>query len=122
MKINKLLIQAITLLLIAVVVFALPGTVMAQETDPPQEETSGLDDSPENDILVFEPQFYFELPLAQGFKIVFNFGISFEVPRELTLVSDQAFDFILRFSSYIRENALEPVEMPEVDTTPTPEP
>jgi hypothetical protein len=122
MKINKLFIQVLTLLLVAGVVFALPGTALAQETDPPQEETSGLDDSPENDILVFEPQFYFELPLAQGFKIVFNLGISFEVPRELTLVSDEAYNFILRFSSYLRENALEPVETPEADITPTPEP
>ena len=122
MRNHKRLFQGVILLLIAMMAFALPGAAMAQETDPPTEGTQELDDTPENDILVFEPQFYWELPLGQGFKIVFNFGISFEVPRELTLVSDQAFDFILRFSSYIRENAMDQTETPEPETTPTPEP
>lgn len=122
MQDKKRFTQVAVILLIGILVLAFPGAVMAQETDPPAAEAGTLDDTPENDILVFEPQFFWELPLAQGFKIIFNFGISFEMPRELTLVTQEAFDFILRFSSYIRENALEPTSTPEVEATPTPEP
>lgn len=122
MKQNKLFIQLATLTLIGVMMFALPGAALAQETDPPVEEPSQLDDTPENDILVFEPQFYWELPLSQGFKITFNFGISFEVPRGLSLVSEEAFNLFLRFRSYIREDALDETEIPEPEQTPTPEP
>lgn len=81
MKNQKTLIQLGILALIGIMIFALPGVVLAQETDPPVQETTELDDSPEKDILVFEPQFYWELPFTQGFKITFNFGISFEMPR-----------------------------------------
>lgn len=122
MKRNKLFIQLTILALIGVMVFTLPSVALAQETDPPVEEPSQLDDTPENDILVFEPQFFWELPLSQGFKITFNFGISFELPRELTLLSEDAFSFLLRFRSFIREDALELTETPEPDQTPTPEP
>ena len=122
MKQNKILIQLAVLALIGLIMFSLPGGVMAQETDPPVEEPSQLDDTPENDILVFEPQFFWELPLSQGFKITFNFGISFEVPRGLSLVSEEAFNLFLRFRTYIREDALDGTETPELDQTPTPEP
>ena len=128
MRTKRIFIQLAVLILIGVLIFSLPTTVLAQETDPPAQGATELDDTPENDILVFEPQFFWELPLSQGFKISFNFGISFEVPRELTLLSDQAFNLFLRFSSYIREDALEPTvtpeptEVPQPEATPTPEP
>jgi hypothetical protein len=123
MKQKKIFIRLVIFALIGVLTFSLPTMVMAQETDPPAQDDTELDDTPENDILVFEPQFFWELPLSQGFKISFNFGISFEVPRELTLLSDDAFNLFLRFSSYIREDALVPTEVPEPEaTTPTPEP
>jgi len=122
MKQKKIFVQALVLLVIGILTFGLPMAAMAQEIDPPEQGTTELDDTPENDILVFEPQFFWELPLAQGFKISFNFGISFEVPRELTLVSEEAFNLFLRFRSYIREDALEPTETPEPEVTPTPEP
>mgnify|MGYP001033137463 CR=1 FL=1 len=122
MKQKKIFLQALVILLIGILSFGFPAAALAQETDPPEQGTTELDDTPENDILVFEPQFFWELPLAQGFKISFNFGISFEVPRELTLVSEEAFNLFLRFRSYIREDALEPTETPTPEVTPTPEP
>jgi hypothetical protein len=122
MKTQKRFVKFTVLALIAIMAFALPEVVMAQETDPPGQETPELDDSPENDILVFEPQLYWELPFAQGFKISFNFGISFEMPRGLTLVSEEAFNLFIRFRSFIREDALEPSETPLPEVTPTPEP
>ena len=122
MKHNKILFQLAIFALIGVMIFAFPSAALAQETDPPAQEPSQLDDTPENDILVFEPQFYWELPLSQGFKISFNFGISFELPRELTLLSEDAFNFFLRFRSFVRQDALELTETPEPDQTPTPEP
>jgi hypothetical protein len=125
MKQKKLYIQLVIFTLILALLFGAPSIVQAQEVDPPTQdpqESTGLDDTPENDILVFEPQFFWELPLSQGFKITFNFGISFEVPRQLTLLSEEAFNFILQFRSYIREDALEPTETPVPETSPTPEP
>lgn len=125
MKQKKIFIQITILALIVAVTFGMPSLALAQETDPPnedQQESTELDDTPENDILVFEPQFYWELPLSQGFKITFNFGISFEVPRALNLLSEEAFNFILQFRSFIREDALEPTVTPTPDATPTPEP
>ncbi len=122
MKQKKIFVQVFTIVMIGVLTFGLPTAALAQETDPPEQDTRELDDTPENDILVFEPQFFWELPLSQGFKISFNFGISFEVPRELTLLSDEAFNFFLQFRSYIREDALEPTETPTPEATPTPEP
>ena len=122
MKTKKILVKLSIFALIAIMAFSLPEVVMAQETDPPGQETPELDDSPENDILVFEPQFYWELPFTQGFKITFNFGISFEMPRGLTLVSEEAFNLFIRFRSFIREDALDPVETPQPEVTPTPEP
>ena len=122
MKRKKIFYQLVIMALIGVLTFSLPTIVMAQETDPPVQDETTLDDTPENDILVFEPEFFWELPLSQGFKITFNFGISFELPRELTLLSEEAFNFFLQFRSYIREDALEPVENPEPEPTTTPEP
>ena len=122
MKQKKIFVQLVIFAMVAVLTFSLPMNVMAQEPDPPGQDETVLDDTPENDILVFQPEFFWELPLSQGFKITFNFGISFEVPRELTLLSDEAFNFFLQFSSYIRQDALEPTETPEPEPTPTPEP
>lgn len=119
---KKILVQVSLLLLIGIWMFALPGVVSAQETDPPVQDPSEGDDTPENDILVFEPQFYWELPLSLGFKITFNFGISFEVPRGLTLLSDDVYRFFLRFRSYILEDALDPSGAAEPETSPTPTP
>ncbi|MFW5714106.1 MAG: hypothetical protein ACOCYU_05490 [Brevefilum sp.] len=120
MKRNKLFTQMVILTLMGAIVFGLPSVALAQETDPPMEEPSGLDDTPENDLVVFEPQFFWELPLSQGFKISFNFGISFEMPRELTLLSEEAFNFFLHFRTFVREDALELTETPEPDQSPTP--
>jgi hypothetical protein len=120
MKNKKLFVQLLVIVLLGTLTFGFPGVAMAQETDPPTLEAQEVDDTPENDVLVFEPQFFWELPFTQGFKITFNFGISFEFPMDLTLVSEEAFNLILRFRSYIREDALELPGSPE--DVPTPEP
>lgn len=122
MKNKKFFIQLVVMVVIGAIAFSVPGIAMAQETDPPIQEEQELDATPEDDILIFEPQFYWELPLTQGFKVTFNFGISFEFPMDLTLVSEEAFNLILRFRSYIREDGMEPTETPEPQPTPTPEP
>jgi hypothetical protein len=37
-------------------------------------------------ILVFTPQFFFELSFAQVFQLSFNFGITIRVPHQLILL------------------------------------
>lgn len=87
-------------LLIGILLLVLPATAFAQAPEPPPE-WSGESEVSDGDILVFEPQFFFELPFAQGFKISFNFGISIRVPRQLMLVDDSVFNFFVRFRSFI---------------------
>ena len=97
---TKQFIQFSLCLLLAGLVLLIPTAVFAQEVDPPTVLTSDFEAS-EDDILVFEPQLFFELPFAQGFKISFNFGISFQVPRQLWLVTTDAYNFFLNFRSYV---------------------
>lgn len=97
--------------LVASLLFSLPLTVFAQETDPPVAPEDP--EISENDILVFEPRFSLEFPLGDGFEITFHFAISFEVPRQIRLVQDEVFDLILNFNSFIRPGAL---EEPETET------
>ena len=105
--------------LIGALTLAGPAVVFAQDTLPPsvQAETGTSDD----DVLVFEPQLYWEFPFAQGFKISFNFGFSLEVPRFLNLVEDDVFNFFLRFRSFVRpaETGVPvPAATPTVTLTP----
>jgi hypothetical protein len=100
MMINKRLFQLTLGLLMGVLALAMPVTVSAQEIFPPPE-WQGDGEVSENDILVFEPQLFFELPFAQGFRISFNFGFSLQVPRQLTFLTNEAYDLLLRFRSYI---------------------
>jgi len=97
---NKRTIQILSFLLIGIFLLALPAAAAAQTPEPPPEwdGASGVSDE---DILVIEPQFFFELPLAQGLEISFNFGISLRIPRVLTLVTEDAYTFFLRFRSYV---------------------
>lgn len=100
MTMNKRTIQILFCLLIGFSLLALPAAAAAQTPEPPPEwdgDTGGSDD----DILVIEPQFFFELPLAEGFQISFNFGISIRVPRLLNLVTEDAYNFFVRFRSYV---------------------
>lgn len=92
--------QFLFCLLIAVLLLALPAAVLAQAPEPPPD-WSGESEVSEDDILVFEPQFFFELPFAQGFQISFNLGISIRVPRQLILVDDNVFNFFVRFRSFV---------------------
>ena len=111
MKKRQWLIRFSMMFLVAALMFSLPAAVFAQETDPPvapeDPETSA------NDILVFEPRFSWEFPFGDGFKIAFHFAISFEVPRQISLVQDEVFDLILNFSSFIKPGAL---AEPETET------
>ena len=111
MKMSKLLIQILILFVITTLLFSVPAEVFAQETDPPVEQEDP--EESENDILVFEPRFSWEFPFGDGFKISFHFAISFEVPRQISLVQDEVFDLILNFNSFIRPGAL---EEPETET------
>ena len=97
---NKRTIQMLSFLLIGFLLLAVPAAAAAQTLEPPPEwdGESGVSD---DDILVFEPQIFFELPFAQGFQISFNFGIAIRVPRQLTLVMEDAFTFFLRFRTYV---------------------
>jgi hypothetical protein len=97
---TKKSIQFVLCLLISILVLAIPTVVFAQEVEPPTVLTDDFEPS-EDDILVFEPQLFFELPFMQGFKISFNFGISFQVPRQLMLVTTDAYNFFLSFRSYV---------------------
>lgn len=108
MKKKQWFVRFLMMFLVAALLFSLPATVFAQETDPPVAP-----DDPEiseNDILVFEPRFSWEFPFGDGFKIAFHFSISFEVPRQISLVQDEVFDLILNFNSFIRPGALEETE------------
>lgn len=109
MKLSKLFVQLSIFFVIVTMLFSLPAMVFAQETDPPVEPEDT--EISENDILVFEPRFSWEFPFGDGFKIAFHFAISFEVPRQISLVQDEVFDLILNFSSFIKPGAL-----PETET------
>ena len=107
-------------LLMGALTLVAPAAVFAQDTQPPsvQAETGTTDD----DILVFEPQLFWEFPFAQGFKISFNFGISLEVPRFLNLVENDVFKFFLSFRSFVRPaETVIPVTPATPTVTPTPE-
>jgi hypothetical protein len=96
---NQPMISVMLILLIGALIFSFPSTVWAQEVDPPAENDE-IEDY-DGDKLVFEPQFFWELPFGQGFQISFSFGIAFQVPTELMLMDENAFNFFLRFRSYI---------------------
>jgi hypothetical protein len=100
MFMTKQSIQFVLCLLIGSFIFVTPTAVFAQEVEPPTVLTSDFEPS-DDDILVFEPQLFFELPFMQGFKISFNFGISLQVPRRLWLVTTDAYNFFLNFRSYV---------------------
>jgi hypothetical protein len=97
---NRRTIQTLICLLIGLLLLGLPATVTAQAPEPPPE-WDGEIELADDDILVFEPQLFFELPFAQGFQISFNIGISIRVPRQLILVTEEAFNFFVRFRSYV---------------------
>lgn len=97
---NKRSIQFALCLLIVVTLLALPTLAAAQTPEPPPE-WDGESGVSEGDIIVIEPQFFFELPFAQGFQISFNLGISIRVPRQMMLVSDDAYNFFVRFRSFV---------------------
>jgi hypothetical protein len=97
---NKRTIQMLSFLLIGFLLLAMPAAVTAQAPEPPPE-WDGESEVSDDDILVIEPQFFFELPLAQGLEISFNFGISIRIPRVLTLVTEDAYTFFLRLRSYV---------------------
>jgi hypothetical protein len=103
---KKDFIQSISCLLIVVALLALPATVLAQAPEPPPEWT-GESEVSDTDILVFEPQFFFELPFAQGFQISFNLGISIRVPRQLMLVDNPVYNFFVRFRSFVIPGGVE---------------
>jgi hypothetical protein len=98
--INRRTLQTLICILIGFLLLVMPATVAAQAPEPPPE-WDGEIELADDDILVFEPQLFFELPFAQGFQISFNFGISIRVPRQLILVTEEAFNFFVRFRSYV---------------------
>jgi hypothetical protein len=102
MRRKGLLLKICIVVLVAFLVLALPTTALAQDDDPPPEEPVEAPGVSEDDILIFEPQLYLEFPFNQGFKIILNFGISFEVPRRLLLVDNNILNFFLKFESFIR--------------------
>ena len=121
----KKLTRIFILLLVGISLFSMPARGLAQ-TEPPNEEVEDLEVS-DDDILVFEPQFFVEFPFAQGFAISFNFGIKFEVPRRLLLVENDILNFFLRFRSYIipaetETPAVTPAATPTLEPTVTPTP
>lgn len=97
---NKRTIQMLICLLIGFSLLALPAAAAAQTPEPPPE-WGGESEVSDDDILVIEPQFFFELPFAEGFEISFNFGISIRIPRVLTLVTEDAYTFFMRFRTYV---------------------
>lgn len=97
---NRHTLQLVFCLIIALSMLALPAAAAAQSPEPPPE-WDGVSGGSDDDILVIEPQFFFELPIAQGFTISFNFGISIRMPRQLILVPDEAFTLFVRFRSYV---------------------
>ena len=108
--------RLLLVLLVSALVLAVPAPAFAQTIDPPPELTKDGDLSDE-DILVFEPQLFWEFPFAQGFKISINFGVMIEVPRRLNLITDEVFNFFLRFRSYVI-----PAEAERMPAAPTPTP
>lgn len=103
---RKQTLQALFCLIVIFTLLALPATALAQAPEPPPE-WGGESDVSETDILVFEPQFFFELPFAQGFKISFNLGVSIRVPRQLMLVNSEVYNFFVRFRSFVIPGGIE---------------
>ena len=97
---NKRNIQVVLSILIAACLLAAPAAAFAQEIQPPPTWTGDQAVSDE-DLLVFEPQFFFELPFADGFQISINFGFSIRVPRRLMLVDQDVYNFFVKFRSYV---------------------
>jgi hypothetical protein len=97
---NKRPIQMLLCLLIGALLLAAPAAAFAQEVQPPPIWT-GDQTLANDDLIVFEPQFVFELPFMEGFKTSFNFGFTFQVPRHLMLVEEDVYNFFVRFRSYI---------------------
>ncbi len=96
---GRIIILLVILTLAGGLMFAAPSPVYAQEADPVEEAAEA---EYAGEILVFVPQLYWEFPLANGFKITFNFGLTIELPRQLMLLQDDAFNFFLSFDSYMR--------------------
>lgn len=97
---NKRNIQVVLSVLIAACLLAAPAAAFAQEIQPPPTWT-GDQTAANDDVIVFEPQFVFELPFVQGFKISVNFGFSIQVPRQLMLAEENVYNFFIRFRSYV---------------------
>jgi len=97
---NKRAIQFLLCLMIVFSMLAIPAAAAAQIPEPPPE-WDGFTAASDDDVLVIEPQFFFELPIVEGFTISFNFGFSFRVPRQLTLVTEEGYNFFVRFRSYV---------------------
>ena len=97
---KNLTIQLLLCLLISALLLASPAAAFAQEVEQPPTWT-GDQAALNDDLIVFEPQFVFELPFLGGFKISFNFGFSIQVPRQLMLSEENVFNFFVRFRSYI---------------------
>lgn len=97
---NKNTLQILICLLIGLSLLAFPAAAAAQTPEPPPE-WDGFTGGSVDDVLVIEPQFFFELPVLGGFTISFNFGFSFRVPRQLNLVTEEGYDFFVRFRSYV---------------------
>ena len=117
---KKCLVMIIVALQMGALTLAAPTAALAQDITPLPvvSEEPGIS---ADDILVFEPQLFWEFPFAQGFKISFNFGISLEVPRFLNLVEDDVFNFFLRFRSFVRPaETVSPVTPATPTVTPTP--
>lgn len=97
---NKCTIQLLVCLLIGLSLLAVPAAAFAQTPEPPPEWDGNVGVA-DDDILVFEPQFFFELPFAQGFQLSFNFGITIRVPRQLILLDEDVYNLFVRFRSYV---------------------
>lgn len=87
-------------LIVGILVLALPAAAFAQALQPPTGLEQVIEES-DDDILVIEPQLFFELPLAEGFSISFNFGFTIRIPRQLNLVTQRGYDLFLRIRSYV---------------------
>jgi len=97
---NKRILLLTLCLMMGVSLLAWPTAVSAQDVVPPPDWL-GEGEVSDDDIIVIEPQLFFELPFAQGFEISFNFGIKIRVPRRLVFISDDAYNFFLQFRSYV---------------------
>ncbi len=109
---NKRAFQFLVCLMIGISLLAFPAAAAGQTPEPPPE-WDGFTGGSVDDVLVIEPQFFFELSLFEGFTISFNFGFSFRVPRQLNLVTEEGYDFFVRFRSYV-------IPAGEGTTVPTP--